>query len=457
VRGLLPALVGLIVLSAGPTVGARQPLGDLQALVDAAAPGEVLVLEPIVYAGNIVIDKALTIDGKGRATIDAGGNGNGFEVIAADVTIRNLTIRNTGDSLDRENAAVSASEAPRLTVAGNVFENVLFGIFARQSPGSSITDNVIGGKDLEPGRRGDAIRVWETHDTEIIGNTVDGGRDSVMWYSDNLTVRDNSFTNGRYGLHFMYSHDATITDNVLEGNSVGGFLMYSKNLTFTGNFVGGNYGPSGYGLGMKEVDGASVSANQFVGNRIGIYFDYTPISYDVTQRFTGNLVAYNEVGLMFLPNVERNEFTGNAFVENREQVGITSGGEFTGNSWAIDGVGNHWDDFGGYDADGDGIGDIPYKLDDLYSALTDTHPEITFFADTPAAQAVDMAARLFPTLRPRPKVVDDAPLVAIPEITPRTSRAAAGSSQPLLTASLGLLVAAAAVIAVSRRSIGGLR
>jgi len=437
--------------------GAQTQLLDLQALIDAAPPNSVLTLIPGVYSGNVLVAKPLTIEGGGLAIVDAGGEGNGFEVTSPDVTLRDLTIRNTGDSLDRENAGVSARQAPRLVVDNCVFESVLFGVFARQSPGAVIRGNVIGSLDLDLGRRGDGIRVWETDGAQIIGNTVDGGRDTVMWYSDGLVVKDNKFTNGRYGLHFMYSHDATITGNVIEGNSVGGFLMYAKNLTFTGNFVGGNSGPSGYGLGLKEVDGASVTDNQFVGNRIGIYFDYSPISYDITHYFAKNLIAYNEVGLMFLPNVKRNSFTQNAFIENREQVSVSGGGDFTGNTWSIDGVGNHWDDFGGYDADGNGIGDIPYKLDDLYSVLIDTNPEIAFFADTPAARAVDMAARLFPTLSPKPKLIDDAPLMDMPDLQPRPSGATTIQPAGLLSVSLALLGAAAVVVALSRRRIGSLR
>jgi nitrous oxidase accessory protein len=449
--GLAAALLTAVFVI--PSASAGESTIALQPLIDATPTGSTLTLEPGVYSGRVTIDRPLTIQGAVGVIIDGGHDGTVFEVASADVALRELTVRNTGDSLDRENAAVSAREAPRLVVEGCTFENVLFGVFARQSPDSTIRDNHIGGMDLEPGRRGDAIRVWESHGSLIAGNVVDGGRDSVMWYSNDLVVDGNRLTDGRYGLHFMYSHNATIRNNILEGNSVGGFLMYSKNLVFTGNFVAGNYGPSGYGLGMKEVDGADVADNQFVGNRIGIYFDYTPISYDVQQTFTNNLVAFNEVGLMFLPNVERNHFSGNAFVENREQVGITSSGDFEGNSWTIDGVGNHWDDFGGYDADGDGIGDIPYKLDDLYSALTDTNPEITFFADTPAARAVDMAARLFPTLRPRPKVIDSAPLIDMPEFVAPLG-AVESSPMGLFLVSLALFSTAALTVLFSRRRIG---
>ena len=454
--GVLIATTALAIGGMPAAAGEGSPR-DLQAIIDAAAPGSVLTLEPGVYAGNVSIDKPLTIDGGGEATIDAGGEGNGVDVASADVTLRRLTIRNTGDSLDRENAGVSSRESARLVVENCTFESVLFGVFARQSPDSVIRDNVIGAMDLEPGRRGDAIRVWEAHGSTISGNVVDGGRDSVMWYSDDLLVEGNRFVNGRYGLHLMYSHDATIRGNVLEGNSVGAFLMYTRNLVFTGNFVAGSFGPSGYGLGMKEVDGAMVSGNRFVANRVGIYFDYTPISYDITQRFTDNLIAYNQIGLLFLPNVERNEFSGNAFIENREQVGITGSGEFTGNSWTIDGVGNHWDDFGGYDADGDGKGDIAYELDDLYSSLIDSHPELAFFTGTPAARAVDLAAQVFPTLRPRPKVVDEAPLVNVPEFPPAPRGVSSTTPIGLLGVSLALLAAASTIVALAQRRIGYLR
>ena len=53
--------------------GAAHP--SLQALIDAAEPNATLVLEPGTYAGPAVLDKPLTLDGQGRATIDAGGTG----------------------------------------------------------------------------------------------------------------------------------------------------------------------------------------------------------------------------------------------------------------------------------------------------------------------------------------------------------------------------------------------
>jgi nitrous oxidase accessory protein len=346
---------------------------------------------------------------------------------------------------------ISGSSAPRIVVRGNRFEDVLFGTFLRKSPDSVIADNDVGAKDLDLGRRGDGIRIWESPRTLIEGNTVIGGRDSVFWFSDGVIVRNNVVKDGRYGLHFMYSDGAIVEGNELVGNSVGSFLMYSAGLELRNNIMAENYGPSGYGVGLKDMDGVHATGNRFIGNRVGMYLDNTPWSYDKHQTVSGNLFAYNKVGVLFQPSVERNHFTENAFIDNGEQVAITQSGTFEGNEWEAAGVGNYWSDFAGYDADGDGIGDVPYRLEELYSTLTDNHPDLVFFNETPAAKAVDLAARMFPVLRPRPKVEDAHPLTALPEFPPIAGMGADSSSPSLLVVSVLLVLGAVAIIAVPMR------
>lgn len=176
-----------------------------------------------------------------------------------------------------------------------------------------------------------------------------------------------------------------------------------------------------------------------------MYLDNSPWSFDQYQTIDGNLFAYNEVGVLFMPSVKRNTFTNNAFIDNTEQVGVKGGGNFSGNEWTLDGVGNYWSDFAGFDADGDGIGDVPYRLADLYSTLTDKHPELTFFNETPAARAVSVVARVFPVLEPRPKVEDLAPLIQQPTL-PATGAERLGSQSPIVLVSLVLVGVAAAIV-----------
>ncbi len=445
------AAAGLLILTAGvPAAMPATPGIDLQALIDDTPDGGTLTLQPGTYRGGVTIIRPITITGIDWPIVDAGGDGTAILIESPDVTITGLVLRNTGISLDRENSGIE-SNAPRTRIIGNRFEDVLFGVFLRQAPDSVVSGNTIAGKDLNLGRRGDAIRLWESPRSEVSNNVIRDARDIVLWFSDDLEVRDNVATGGRYGLHFMYSDNAVVERNQLTDNSVGAFMMYSRDLILRDNVMARNNGPSGFGIGFKDVDGVRASGNWFIDNRVGIHLDNSPWSYDKWQTFTGNLFAYNEIGIGFLPAVQRNTFSGNAFVDNGDQVAVFGGGNFKGNEWTLDGTGNYWSDFARYDADGDGIGDIPYRLEDLYSTLTDNHPELAFFAETPAARAVDLAARMFPAIKPRPKVEDDAPLVRSPDFPPLGSTTATSFSGSLALASLALLGSASLLVVAGAR------
>jgi nitrous oxidase accessory protein len=432
-----------------PAVQAQTQV-DLQALIDATPDGGTLALETGVYRGGVTIDRPMTLSGTGWPVIDGGGEGTVILIESTDVTISGLVLRNTGISLDRENSGIESNE-PRTRIVGNRFEDVLFGIFLRQAPDSEVSGNTISGKDLNLGRRGDAIRLWESSRSSVLNNVIRDSRDIVLWFSDDLVVRDNVATGGRYGLHFMYSDDAVVERNELTDNSVGVFLMYSRDLILRDNVMARNNGPSGFGIGFKDVDGVTAEGNRFIDNRIGVHLDNSPWSYDRWQTFDGNLFAYNDVGIGFLPAVQRNIFTRNAFIDNRDQVSILGSGNFKGNEWSLDGVGNYWSDFAGYDADGDGIGDVTYRLEDLYSTITEKHPELKFFSETPAARAVDIAARMFPVIKPRPKVEDNAPLVRSPVFAPLGSSSTTSFSGGLAFASLALLGSAALLLFTTMR------
>jgi nitrous oxidase accessory protein len=96
---------------------------------------------------------------------------------------------------------------------------------------------------------------------------------------------------------------------------------------------------------------------------------------------------------------------------------------------------------------------VPYLLDDLYSELTDDHPSLQFFDQTPASQAVDLAARMFPVFRPRPKVEDTAPLVHMPVLPTVVPGATDRSPLPTAATSLLLIATAAGLLLIARDRI----
>lgn len=458
---LLFLLLGLLLFPVGGKVNAQEqasslivsaqgPYRNLTEALAMAKEGDSIAVHGGTYAGPLLITKRVTLVGYDWPIIDGGDQGTVVKLTAPGIVLKGFIIRNSGSSLDAENSGI-AVEASAAIIENNRLEGTLFGIYLRKAPQSVIRNNLISSKPLPLPRRGDPIRVWYSSNVRIEGNTVEKGRDVVLWYSKNLIVRGNSVSEGRYGLHFMYCDDALIKENRLVSNSVGTFLMYSRRLHLQRNTIAHNRGPSGYGIGLKDMDDAIIEENLFLDNRVGVFVDNSPREIDSTALFQSNVFAFNDIGVSLLPSVRRNQFIHNSFMDNQEQVHIAGGGQLEDNKWTVNGQGNFWSDYAGFDEDGDGIGDIPYRADRLFENLMDRYAALRLFIYSPVTQAVDFAARAFPFVRPQPKLTDTRPLMAplIPKGLPALS---AQNGQAVGFLSLLFLSLVGALILFSRLS-----
>jgi nitrous oxidase accessory protein len=392
-------------------VAAEGPYTTISAALSEAEDGDTIEVRGGQHEGNLIIEKSVNLLGIDWPVIDGLNKGTVVKLIAPGTILKGFIIRNSGSSLDEENSGI-AGEAPNLLIDGNQLEETLFGIYLRKAPGSKILNNNIQSKDLDLPRRGDPVRVWYSNNVLIENNQIDRGRDVVLWYSANLTVSNNTVANGRYGLHFMYCDDAIITGNSLLNNSVGTFMMYSRRLNLIENTIAYNHGPSGFGIGLKDMDDAVVKDNLFLGNRVGAHLDNSPREVDSIGTFQGNLFAYNDTGVNLMPSVRHNQFSNNTFLENQEQVNIGGGGMTKDNLWSMEGSGNYWSDYAGYDYDQNGVGDEIYQANKLFEDLVSRYPDLRLFNFSPSAQAIDFAAKAIPFVRPQPKLTDENPLMS---------------------------------------------
>jgi nitrous oxidase accessory protein len=447
----LTALVAAAILCIAPLARGDATF-DLSAAIRRAEPGAMLRVPAGVHAGPIVIDRPLTLEGDDGAVIDGGGNGDVVRIEAPDVIVRGLLIRNSGTSLDREHAGIVVL-APRATIDRCVIEDALFGVTMSEAPDSILRDTRIRGKDLDIARRGDTVRLWTCPRVVIERCVIERGRDVVLWFSSGVVLRDNHVRDNRYGLHFMYSDDNVFEGNRLEDNSVGAFLMYSRRLTLQGNIFAGNRGPSGYGVGLKDVEGISARDNLFSGNRVGVYLDNSPFTIDGRNTFERNAFSGNDIAVAFQPSVKRNAFFDNTFLDNIEHVAVLGAGDFRDNAFTVDGRGNFWSDYRGFDLDGDGVGDMPYESVSLFENLMDREPKLRLLLHSPVQKALDVASRAFPVVQPRPKFAD-----AAPRMSPARVQAAVetGEGRTALAWTAGAMLAAAlaligAAVAPARR------
>lgn len=383
--------------------------GPLQAMIDAAVAGATIAPPAGVYRDHLVIAKPIVLDGSAGVVIDGEGSGTVVEIAADGVTLKSLAIRGSG----RLHNALDAG----LRIKGdfNVVKDVaitdaLFGIDMHDAHNNIVRRTTIVSKDMPLELRGDSVRLWHSNDNTLEQNSVRDARDFVVWYSGGNVIRDNVIRGGRYGVHFMYAHGNRMTGNAVEDCVVGVFLMYSNDIEVRGNRILRAWGASGMGVGFKEASGAVIADNDIVGNATGIYIDISPYEPDETNRFEGNRIAYNGIGVEFHTDWQGNVFSGNGFLSNFTQIAVRGSGTAQRETWA----GNYWDDFAGFDRDGDGRGDSPHEIYSYADRLWMEVKDAAFFRAGLALEALDFVERLAPFSEPLLLLREADPLMDMP-------------------------------------------
>jgi nitrous oxidase accessory protein len=383
---------------------------DLQARLVGASPGARFCLEAGEYAGPIRFDRPATVWGPREAVVRSHGSGSTVMIEASGSALLGVTVDGSGGRFDLLDAAVRI-HADDVRVEGVRVQNALFGVLAERSNRVLLRANEIQGAPGKVlGMRGDGIRLWEVRASQIERNRILDSRDLVVWYSPDNRFVANVIERGRYGTHFMYSHRNVIERCRYRGNVVAIFSMYSRDLEIRGNLLAEATGAAGVGLGAKESGNLVVEDNWIVANTTGIYLDTTPLDPADHDRFVGNVVRFSDAAVIFHGPAARNHFEANLFADNEAQVRVEGRGDATDAEWR----GNTWDDYAGYDLDGDGRGDVAYSVRSLSSDLVARVPALAWFRGSVALALVDLVGRAVPLFESTTVLVDPAPRMSAP-------------------------------------------
>jgi nitrous oxidase accessory protein len=384
----------------------------LQQRIDAAPPGGIVVVDGGTHRGAVVIHGPLTVVGRNGAAIDGGGVGSVVTLTGDGVTFRGFEVRNSGRRVTEEAAGIKAS-GNRHRIEGNYVHDVYFGIHV-----SGGDRHVIRGNRIEPGTRhgarpGHGISVWHAREIRLERNRIADARDGIyLSFTDGVAAEGNRVTRCRYWMHSMYSQRASFVENTAVGNLLGAALMLSDRLVLRGNRIEQHReGAAAYGVLLKDIGDLLAEENIILANRVGVYAEGVPARPGREAVVTRNVIAGNEVGLALQSNAALT-VVGNRISDNLADVRPLGRQLSAAMRWSRDRRGNFWSEYRGYDADRDGVGDVPHRADDAMGALLRRTPLAQAFLYTPAHLALEAAARMFPVFRQPPLLVDAHPLTA---------------------------------------------
>ena len=205
----------------------------------------------------------------------------------------------------------------------------------------------------------DAIAAAESGDTIFVYDGI---------YHENIVIDKNAVTlQGQ-------SQGGTIID----GNGNGDVITVVASSVHISTFTIRNGGIVSKGIHLSSASSCSITYCTIYGNGVGIMFDCS--SYNEVAYCT---IRQNQVygAQTYGCSPENNTLHHNNFIENN----MANAYDKFINFWDDGSEGNYWDDYDGSDANGDGIGDIPYNISGgnnkdrypLMEPLDDTPPVTT--------------------------------------------------------------------------------
>ena len=218
---------------------------------------------------------------------------------------------------------------------------------------------------------------------KIINNNIVNNSEGIRPQRNNLLISENNITKNNSGITGYNTENVIITRNNISENGYGIKIGICRNITVSENQISDN---NKGGLDLYYYGPHFVYSNDITNNSWGIKFAEGCSNATVY----GNNIAQNGVGVVLLnfPNGGDvvvsgvgNTVFGNLFINNTKQVSQdeinygnipdtwSMGTDIV--SWDNSTIGNYWDDYSGFDENGDAIGDTPYFINENNQ---DNHP-----------------------------------------------------------------------------------
>jgi len=331
---LISLMVGVQSVKSSPnTIVVPDDYATIQEAVGNAAGGDTVFVKKGIYSvdenSTIVISKTLSLMGEDPAgTVILGASSTYYD--------KGIAIR---------------LAAPNITVSGFTITNFKVAIAivnynAEPYPsGCKITNNNIvnNAEGIRPQR----------NNLLISENNITKNNGGITGYNtENVVVTRNNISENTYGINIGICRNIIVSENQISCNTGGLNLYYYGPHLVYGNNITNN----SWGIRFAEGCGnATVYGNNITQNDVGVVLLNFPNAGDVVVSGVGNTVFDNRL-INNTKQVSQEESSYNYPDTTRMGTDIVL--------WNNSTTGNYWSDYNGTDANGDGIGDTPYIIDE---------------------------------------------------------------------------------------------
>jgi len=340
----------------------------IQEGIDNSSEGGTVRVSQGHYRENIIINKTIDLRGAGKenTTIDGAWLGEGIRVNANRTNISGIRVINSSYGI------VLASNYSNVRDC-NFTRNVI-GIVLGSARNCTIN------KCSSDKNYGAGLYMTDSYLNIISHSSFDlnGEVGISLYYSGaNLFTKGSSSGNDGYGLYAYWLSNGNQVDNfTLKGNNKSGIYLFDSYYYTIENCNSSLNGGDGFylmttgsavidcisvknakkGFNLYHTDTTSIRNCTILGNaEEGI-----SLKYSSENVITENLIINNERGIKAVLKSNTNLFHSNVLIHNFARVQASDDGV---NYWNTSLAGNYWSDMNSSDVDGDGIVDVPYKID----------------------------------------------------------------------------------------------